>query len=294
MNRKNGALPIIVAGILWGIISIFIRNISGGGLSSLQICFVRMLVASVSFAIFVLIKDRNAFRIRLKDVWMFIGTGIISVTLFNAFYFYTMINAEASLAVVLLYTSPVFIMLLSRIIFKEKITAFKLLALVLTLAGCVLVTGLLQGGINVTSTVIITGLCAGLFYALYTIFSRFALKRYSSLTITVYTFIFGLFGSLFIGKPVDTLQILAKNPTLIFWCIGVGIICTVLPYVFYTMGLARIDSSKASILVAVEPLVGALIGMLLYKESHSPLKLLGIAFILASIIILGRSDGKSE
>ena len=86
--------------------------------------------------------------------------------LFNSLYFYTIVNSRASIAVVLLYTSPVFVMILARIFFGEKITRYKLAALVLTIAGCVLVTGVLGEGYMPPAIAILTGVLTGLAYAL--------------------------------------------------------------------------------------------------------------------------------
>ena len=216
---------------------------------------------------------------------MFIGTGIISVSLFNICYFYTIINSEASLAVVLLYTSPVFVVLISAVLFKEKITLNKIIALILSFAGCVFTAGIL-GGIKVRPFIIVTGVASGLFYALYSIFGKFALKKYNTYTVTAYTFIFGLIGDIFISKPNETLSIIVNNPASVLWCLGLGIISTVLPYFFYTKGLENLESGKAAILVAVEPLVGSVIGMTFLNESHNVLKITGVFLILISIILL--------
>ena len=278
-------MSVVLAGILWGLIGIFIKKISSFGLDSIQIAFIRMIIASISFVLFVLFKDKSLFRISLKDIWMFIGTGIISVSLFNICYFYTIIHSEASLAVVLLYTSPVFVVLISAILFKERITVNKIIALILAFAGCVLTAGLL-GGVSVKPFIILTGIASGLFYALYSIFGKFALKKYSTYTVTVYTFIFGLIGDLFIAKPVETASVIAGSPRVLIWCLGIGIISTVLPYFFYTKGLEKLESGKAAILVAVEPLVGAVIGMAFLNESRSLTKITGIILIIVSIILL--------
>ena len=121
MKKRSAVVSVILAGVLWGLIGVFIKRLSTFGFDSIQIAFIRMLIAAVIFSLFVLIKDKSLFIIDIKDIWMFIGTGIISVSLFNICYFYTIINSEASLAVVLLYTSPVFVVLISAILFEEKI-----------------------------------------------------------------------------------------------------------------------------------------------------------------------------
>ena len=285
MEKNRAVFSVVLAGILWGLIGIFIKKISTYGFDSIQIAFIRMFIAAVSFSLFIFIKDKALFKISIRDIWMFIGTGIISVSLFNICYFYTIINSEASLAVVLLYTSPVFVVLISAVLFKEKITLNKIIALILSFAGCVFTAGIL-GGIKVRPFIIVTGVASGLFYALYSIFGKFALKKYSTYTVTAYTFIFGLIGDIFISKPNETLSIIVNNPASVLWCLGIGIISTVLPYFFYTKGLENLESGKAAILVAVEPLVGSLIRMTILNQSHNALKITSVFLILISIILL--------
>lgn len=291
--KTKAVFYVILAGVLWGVISIFINNLSAAGFDSLQISLVRLFVAAVGFTGFLAIKDSSKLRIRLKDVWMFIGTGIISVALFNTCYFYTMITSGASVAVVLLYTSPVWIMLMSAVLFKEKITLRKCVAVLITLSGCVLVTGLITGNVTITAVSMLTGIASGIFYGMYTIFGKFALRKYDSLTVTAYTFLFGFIGAIPLGKPGKILSTVSENSGVLFWCIGIGIVSTLLPYVFYTLGLKNLDSGKASIIVAVEPLVGAVIGMTVYHEDHNPLKIVGIVLILTAIVILNLPEKKS-
>ena len=285
MKQFRPVIAVIAAGVFWGIISIFVKKLSAAGIDPLQISAIRMITAAVCFSIFVLIYDRSKFRICLQDIWMFVCTGIVSIVLFNTFYFYTMIHSQASIAVVLLYTSPVFVMILSAICFKEKVTVTKIIALILTIAGCALVAGL-TGEASISFPVFLTGIASGFFYALYSIFGELALRKYDTMTVTVWTFILGMIGSLPFGKVGQTIMILKIQPKLIFYAIGIGIVSTVLPYFFYTWGLKRMETSKAAILVAVEPLVGAVLGMTIYHEPHNFLKILGIILILVSIVLL--------
>ncbi len=299
MNETNkssalASLSVIAAGVFWGIISLFIKNISAYGIDAMQISLIRMAVAAPLFTAFLLITDRKKMKINPRDCWMFIGTGIISIVFFNICYFYTMIHSQASVAVVLLYTSPVFIMIMSAVFFKEKITPVKIISLVLTLTGCVLVAGLAGGGYVIKPFYLLTGLLSGLAYGLYTIFGRVALGKYDTMTVTVWTFIFGLPASIIVGKPAATFSAVFSSPKLILLSLGIGVFSTVLPYFFYTWGLKRMDSGKASILVAVEPLVGAVIGMTVFSESRSPAKLAGIALVLAAIVLMNLPERKRE
>lgn len=284
--QQKATASVILAGALWGGIGLFVKNLNAAGFTPIEIALIRMIVAALVMTAATLLRSPGQLKIAIRDLWMFIGTGIVSVTLFNTCYFSTIVNSEASVAVVLLYTSPIFIMLFSALLFRERITGRKLAALAMTFVGCVLVAGLAGGSLTIAPAVLLTGIGSGLFYGLYTIFGRFALAKYDSATVTTYTFLFGLVGTLPIGNFPGIAARVAARPSLLLWCLGVGIFCTVLPYFFYTWGLQRMESGKAAILVAVEPLVGAVIGMTLFHESREAGKLVGIVLILSAIVLL--------
>lgn len=279
-------LSTVLAGILWGIISIFVRTLSAAGLTSVQIMFLRGGVSAVLLLVFLLIKDRSLLKIRLRDLWMFLGTGLVSLTFFSLCYFTTILQAGTSIAVILLYTSPIFILVFSRFLFKEKITSIKIAALIMTFAGCVLVSGLGSGhGLSVRAFFI--GLCAGFGYAMYSIFGRYALEKYNSLTVNFYTFVFSSISILpfcHAGEIAGTF-----NLKISLFVLGIAIFCTILPYFFYTYGLSGLETGKAAIFVTVEPLVGTLIGFFVWKEQATFMNVAGILLILAAIILLGFS-----
>ena len=287
---KQASAAVIAAGTLWGIISIFIPTLSDAGLDSIQIAAVRTVIAAVFFSAVLAVGDKERLIIKLSDLWIFAGMGIISIVLFNCFYFYTMIHSQASVAVVLLYTSPVFVTLLSAIFFREKITPIKIISLITAFIGCTLVAGIFGSGYKVTPLILITGLASGLFYAMYTIFGRIALERYDTRTVTAYTFIFAAAGLIPICRINKIAALISDKPILIPWCLGIGFICTVLPYFLYTWGLRNLESGRAAILAAVEPLVGAVIGMTLFRENHGMFKLIGIAMIIAAIVLLNHDS----
>jgi len=275
----------VLAGVLWGIISIFLKNLVNAGFTSMQVLAMRSVLSALFMFIFLLFKNRKLLKIELRDLWMFVGTGVISLTFFSVCYFHTIIESGASVAVILLYTSPIFVLLLSALIFKEKITKFKIIALVLTFAGCILVSG--AGGENHLSLRgFLIGLCAGLGYALYSIFSRFALKKYDSLTVTFYTFLFSSLSAVPLSNAAAMIPLsLSMNSTSVLLLCGIALVCTVLPYIFYTYGLTGLENSKAAIFVTVEPLVGTLVGILLWHEEITLFKACGILFIFTALLI---------
>ncbi|MCI1722109.1 MAG: DMT family transporter [Lachnospiraceae bacterium] len=290
-SERRGIAAVLAAGVSWGLLGIFVKYGSAAGLTSLQIGFLRVSFAGIMMFLYLLAADRSLFRIRLKDIWMFIGTGVISLTLFSLCYFTVTRLSEVSIAVTLLYTSPIFVMLMSAVFFHEKITGRKILALLMTFTGCIFVAGIFGGGAVLTPLILCLGLASGFFYGLYSIFGKFAVGKYTSQTITFYTFLFSALAFLPFSDPADLAAKL--NPVLILVMLLMAFVSTFLPYVFYTYGLSCMDSGKAAIYVTVEPMVGTLTGILLFHEEHGPLKILGIALILGASVLLSLQPPRS-
>lgn len=279
-------LAIISAGVAWGIISIFIRKLSAGGLSLQEIVLTRMVFSALFLGVYLVVFDRGKLKISLKDLWIFLCCGIVCLVGFNCCYFYTVIRGYAAVGGVLLYTSPAFILLFSALLFKEKITRLKLIALALTVAGGVLVSGICNQQQSVPWTIVVSGVASGLLYGLYSIFGKIALRKYDTLTLVFYTFVSGSAGCLLAGDLPHTWEICRSQPDLLPYLAGCSIVCTVLPYFTYTWGLNQTTAGRASILVAVEPLICAVMGMAVYGEDHHWLKICGVAAILAAIMLL--------
>ena len=287
-EEKNvGPVMVCFAGIFWGVISIFINGLAKFGYDSFDIMCFRAWVGALLMLIFFLVKDRNLLKINPRDIWMFIGTGIFSLTFFSYCYFTSIVRSGAAVAVVLLYTSPIFVMLMSAVIFKEKITSKKIVALILTFIGSALVAGLIGTGTKLSMESLLLGLGAGFGYALYSIFAGFAVKKYSSLTVTFYTFLFSGLTLPVFRNPKTLIKTVSIE--VVPWILGIALICTVLPYLCYTWGLGKMEAGKAAVLVTVEPLVGALIGIFLYHEDANLFKMLGIILIVLAVILLSIS-----
>lgn len=284
MKRYLPFLYILLAGILWGVIGLFNRNLTASGFSPQSIVFVRnfggMLVLGLVFLIF----DRSVFRIRPKHLPYFFGTGVISVLLFTLCYFTCQQMCSLATAAILLYTAPTFVVILSALLWKDKITKQKLIALVVTFLGCTFVTGVWGGGLAITPLGFLLGIGSGFFYGLYSIFARYALAHYKPFTVTFYTFLFAGISALFVVRPNELTA--AAQPSVLLLILDLVIVSTVLPYLFYTKGLAQVDSGKASILASIEPVVAALTGIIVFGEPMGITVLLGLACILLSVYIL--------
>ncbi|MBR2780216.1 MAG: DMT family transporter [Eubacteriaceae bacterium] len=137
LKMGKGEALIILAGIFWGSMGIFVRRLAGYGFSSIQIVAIRVTLAAAGFCGILLITDRRGFRISLRDIPLFLGLGIGSVLMFTVCYFTAISRMSLSAAAILLYTSPIWIMLMSAVFFRERMNGMKLAALPLAFL-CVL------------------------------------------------------------------------------------------------------------------------------------------------------------
>ncbi|MCQ2450226.1 MAG: EamA family transporter [Clostridia bacterium] len=238
-------------------------------------------------------------RIKIRDLWLFACTGIFSIVLFNFCYYKTMSLSTLSVAAVLLYTAPFFVMFISVPLFKEKFTLKKIGACLIAFVGCVLVSGVTGQGVRLTPACLGFGLMTGFGYALYTVFGELLLRRgYPSLTITFYTFVFALIGTLpFVFK--DLIQ-LALTPAAIIplgavpVAIAMALFNTVFPYLLYTGGLKTVAPDRAPIIATVEPVVATLVGLVIFSEYPSVAGWIGIVLVVFAVIFLNLETGKKH
>ena len=268
---------------------IFVRKLTVYGFSSVQIVSIRVTLAALFFSVLLLVRNRTGFRISLRDLPLFLGLGFGSILFFTVCYFTAITMMSLSAAAILLYTSPVWIMLMSVLFFHEKLNRKKILALALAFSGCVLVSGISGDGISLTG--LLVGLGSGIGYGLYSILGTVALRKYSPYTVTTYTFLFAAAGSWLICNPAEmgsTYSAASDRAFLFFFCTLTALITAVIPFLAYTLGLQTVEASRAGILATIEPMVATLIGILFFSEPLTAFSAMGILLILSAVILLNR------
>jgi drug/metabolite transporter (DMT)-like permease len=274
------------AGVLWGTSCLFVRSMSGFGMtSSMQTAF-KMLLTGAFYWILILLTDRSKLKIKLKDIWMFILAGFISMAVFTWLHYYVLIHGQASVTTALIYTSPIFVMLLSAIFFKEKITTIKVIAVLLAVSGCALTAGVLSETYRTPLLIAAGSILAGFAYSTYSIFAKLATRTYNSLTMTAYSFLFAAIFTVPFGHMPQALHLMKLHPQLILLVLGKSIITSAAPYFLYTWGISRIEAGRAAVSAVMEPLVTCTLGILVFQEPANAAKITGILLILISVIIV--------
>lgn len=282
---KN-SIYIILAGCLWGIIAIFVNVLTNLGCSSLECVAIRVSFAAIILFFYLLVTDKKKLRIQWKDIGYFLGTGILSIVFFSFCYFKAIeVIGGAAVPALLLYTAPIFVMVMSALFFKEKITMKKMISLVATFIGLGFVTGAFTGGEKISVIAFWFGIGSGFGYALYSILGKFVAEKYDAVTITMYTFIVASLVAIpFSGITNHLLLFVSiKGCTA---AIGLAFFSTALPFLLYTKGLQGIEAGKAAILATVEPFVAAIVGTVIFKESFDFPKIVGMLMILFAIVYL--------
>lgn len=285
MKKTLSYFYVILGAACWGVIGLFNRLLAQAGASVWTQVLIRnffsLLVLTAVFALF----HRQVFRIRLRHLPLFVAAGLLSVLCLAIVYFNCQKLCSLAVAGTLLYLAPSFVVLMSALLWKAPLTRRKILALIISLLGCALVSGVVGGSLSASLGGILLGIASGFCYATYTIFAHYGLAHYDSYTMTYWTFVFAGLGSLVFLRPGELTAVLSV-PKGALAAAGLVIVATVLPYIFYTKGLEGVDSGKASIIANVEPVVAALSGVLILHERLSLWIVLGIACVLSGVVLL--------
>ncbi len=292
-SKAYGIFYIILAAVFWGVFPVFNRLLYANGFTVFEASAYRAFSAALIYLIWGAASGEFK-SIKIKSLPFFAFYGLVSV--FGTFLFYALAIRElsAAMAAMLLYTAPSFVIIFSRIIYKEKITPVKLVALILTFCGCFLVIrGYDISSLKVNARGIFYGLMSGISYSMLTVVGRYSLAKYSRLQNTFLPTIFASLIFMVICPPHTLSGFSGIN---IIYILATGIIGTVLPYFFYMKGLSiGVDGGKASILANIEPIVATVCGTVFFQDFlEIPHQIIGIAITLAGAILPIIADKSKE
>ena len=286
----------IVSGAMWGSAGIFVRKLTALGMNSYTVVSVRVVLAVIILAVWLGIYDKNLLKIKLKDLWIFVAGGVVGMFGLNICYNFAISELSLSLAAVLLSLSPVFVLFMAAILFKEKITSKKVICMTIAIAGCVLASGVLESASTMRWSVkgIIVGIIGAFFYGLYGIISKTAMERgYHAFTTTFYC----LFMVMLVVIPLTNWKLVTNvvvaNPIKMSVFLVIHSLCTsVLPYILYTFSIRYIDAGMASILASGEPVAAMIFGVIFFSEIPTVLSVVGIVLVIVALALLSMPDKK--
>lgn len=292
--KTRAFLFIIISGLMWGTSGLFVHVLAPYGFSSLQLTALRGTIAFVAMLGFVLVRNREALRVKPRDLLLFVAIGIC---LFGAAaaYFFTIQLTSVATAVVLMYTSPIYVTIFSMLFFGERFNKTKLIAIAAMLLGCCFVSGIV-GGMKFHALGIFLGILSGISYGAYNILTKIAMRRKCLATsTTLYGFLVMSITAISVCSPAEIPLHIAQKPALLVpLVILLGLVTYVFPYTLYTIGLRDLPAGTASALGIVEPMAATILSIIVIKEPITVFSVLGILLILGAVFLLSRGDDTAE
>lgn len=290
-------LPIL-AGAFWGSGGLFIRPLAEAGLSLTTIIFAKTIIGGPITLGVILIGNKDELRVKARDLPIIIGAGVCGVFFLSYAYNVAVLLLSLSLASILLCMAPIFVLILSRLIFKEKITKSKIICMVIAFIGCAMICGLFEGN-NVSWSYIGigVGVLSALINAMYTMVSKSATSRgYGPLPIYLYSFIFISLILLPFADIQAMIDFLVEAPAKAsFIYVGHLLVTSLLPGTCYTLAIKHGEAGKTAILASgSEPVSALIFGMIFYNEVPTIIGFIGMIITVVALIILISNVGTKK
>ncbi len=282
-ERTLGTLLVLAGGICWGFIGIFVQAI-GPVIDPFTLSILRLAAASILLVPVIIYLDGiKAFLISKRELYFFALFGLGYWTLYQMSYFSAIQMTSASVAVILLYTAPFFIIGLARVFLKESITKRKMAAAAIGVMGVWLMfmsqdlraePGMALGGL--------LGLAAGFFFATYFIYVKKALMTCSPFITAFYSMSFGcvfLTITTFMFFKDKTYYLLDGRTILLI--LAMALISTTLGGTLNIMGLKRMEAGEAGVLGLIEPITTLIASWLVFGSALGGRQLAGAFLVLA-------------
>ena len=285
----RGYLLAIAAAVLWAALGLLGKFLYAYGADPLTVVTLRATIAFITLLIALAVTKWRLLRLNRRHIPFFALYGLIGVACNYAAYFYALRWTTVTTAVILLYTYPALVTLLSALFLDERLNWAKGLALVLTFGGCFLVAqGYDPGALRLNLYGVLYGLGAGASAAVYSLFGKKALERYDSWTVACYAFGFGalfLIALLILRSPQTLTAVRYPWPA---WAaiLALAWFPTLLAYALFIASMKHIEASKASIMATLEPVVASALAYLFLGEVMARPQLVGGGLVLAGIVAL--------
>ncbi|NKN32488.1 DMT family transporter [Marichromatium bheemlicum] len=281
---------ILVAAALWGMLGLFAVTLNGAGFDGQQVALLRVLGAAlcIVFGARWLLCGLDGRSLISQAPWLLLHA-MIGVLGYNLCYFQAIDVVGVAMAVVLLYTAPLWALVLGVVLDGESVTGRGLAAALAAVCGVGLLLG--QGVSTAGGSMegVIFGLAAGVCYALYPVLGRRLVVQLGPDPVMASGFLLSALVLLLLPETWEVLAGLAvhRGEGRIWGALlAMTLLGTLLAYALFTRGLQRVTASRAAVLATVEPVVGVLGAVLWVGEGLLPLQWGGLALILVGALLV--------
>ena len=281
--KLRGTVCGIAAAVFYGTNPLGAMNLYADGISTNSTLFYRFGLAVVMLGVMMAVQ-RKSFALTRRELVTLAILGVFmstsSTTLYFSFNF-----MDVGIASTLLFVYPVMVAVIMATLFHEKVSAATVVAILLSLAGIALLnqTG---NGTSLSLWGVTLVMLSSLTYAIYIVVVNKSSLRMSSVKLTFYVLLFGLFTiygyTLAMGETVQLLV----TPKQWIYATQLALMPTVLSLVLMVIAVHDIGSTPTAIMGAIEPITAVAIGVLVFGENFTPRLALGIVLILTAVLLI--------
>lgn len=284
-HRMKGILMAAGGAGLWGLMSIFSRALNAADYTSLEIAYIRCLVAGIGLALIHWKKDPTILKVSGKGIITSLMFGAVTYTIGFLSYAYSVERIPAAMTAVLSFTSPIWTCLIGVLVFRERVRGKKIVAILCCLFGAALITNLI-GAQNLRFDLLGMGAAVlnGVGIAFQVCVPRYFEKQYRKDTMLTYGF---LGAAAFMALFVDHGKILSSftgpgGMKILLSALALSVFCTLVANTIFVKSASYVEPATTTILSALEIVVGAVVGLLLFGEILSPVQIIGAVIIVAA------------
>lgn len=282
MQQVLGLIFVLLAGFGFGFLGIFGRFAFQSGLTVGELLTFRFVVASALLWVGLFAFRRDLIKLPLRQILVSAGLGIFGYAVFSTFYFKSIEGISVPLAALLLFTFPIFVNLGAHFFLKERMTKPQFISLLLASVGLGI---LLWGPLVVNSPAAVAyALIAAVTYAIYVLVSGKVQQSVAPLSSSLYVISASALALFLIHQPA-VMRVTELTPHQMFIISGIAIVSTIAPLTLFLAGLQKLSSSKASIVVMIEPVVATIAAFFFLGEQLTPLQIGGALLVLVALFI---------
>ena len=303
-NVNRGYFFAFLSAVILSTTGILIRFLTQTyALPALVLALWRDLFVILPLGIILLIVRPRLLKIPLKFLPLLIVYGLV-LSLFNACWTLSVSINGAAVGTVLCYSSAAFTAILGWWFLKEKLGWGKIAAVLLSIFGCLLVSGALYASSWQANLLgIVTGVATGLFYAIYSLMGRtFSQRGLNIWVMQFYTFGFAalflfiyniLPGGILPGTAQTFSQLIWSSLDLKGWLILFLLAAgpTLLGFGTYNISLTYLSSSVANLIVTLEPVFTTISAYFIFGERLTLIQLIGGLMIVGGVVVIRLTEG---
>lgn len=278
----TGYILVLLATVFYGSAGIFGRLVLQYEPAPLTVTTVRAAIAVCLMLLGFLIFQRDLLRIKKRDIYIFVVYGLI-ISCSSFFYYSAIKYTTVATAAILMNMNPAIVMILSAVIFRESLTRRKLLALLLTFCGVLLVVQCYNPELlKLNLTGVLFGIAASFCFSLYTLFGKWKVADYKPLTIVFYGLVFATLFLTIFRTPQVLLQVRYPLQGWV-WFFLTALIPTILASVCYVGGLNYLEAGKASLVLLFQVVLAPLFAFVVLHEGFEFLQIIGAGLVIWGI-----------